>query len=281
MLFHGVVLTLIFALGKLLHEEIGRFQMLFLYNFAAFIFLATFLLAVGFKKIKTDKIWIHIIRSLLNIAGYAAYFYGIEFISLDSAAAISFLLPILVSYLGTVIYNEKMTRARFVALISGFCGIIIILRPNTDGVDIGALWILVSVITWALCDLITKKLGDSETAFNQAFYTTLFSSIFVAPFAYIYWDAAVTVDSAAIIALMGVLLICQVIAIFKSFQHADFSVVMPFDYFRLPISIMISYYGFGEVMTFSTVIGSLIIIGGGIYLIHHEHKKKYVKMPIS
>jgi drug/metabolite transporter (DMT)-like permease len=210
-----------------------------------------------------------------------AYFYGLQFMTLDGATSITYLLPIIVSYLATIFFKEKLTKARVTALLSGFIGIIIILKPGTNDFQVSALWIIISVFVWSACDLITKKLGKTETVFNQAFYTTFFGAIISAPLGLYYWVEEIAIDDFFIITLIAILLILQIISIFKAFLHADFSIVMPFDYFRLPISAIFGYIMFGEVMALNTIIGSTIIILAGLYLIRHEHKKQYVRMPIS
>jgi drug/metabolite transporter (DMT)-like permease len=281
MLIHSVVLTLMFAFGKFINQSLNVMQMLFIYHFIAFLFLLTFAFLTRFKKIKTRKIHTHFVRSFLSISGYAAYFYGLTSLPLDAATSITYLLPITVSYLGVIFFNERLTKARIFALILGFVGVILILKPGTDNFNISAAWIILSVVVWSGCDLVTKKLGSTENAFNQAFYSTFFGSLLIAPFGMYYWDNDIKVDEWFILTTIGILLVLQAITIFKSFQKADFSIVMPFDYFRLPLSTALGYIMFGEVMTTTTILGSILIISGGFYLIHHEHRKQYLKLPIS
>lgn len=187
MLLHGVVLTLMFALAKHLNKNIPVMQIIFIYNSIALLMLIAFFSIYGFAKVKTKKLKTHFLRSFLNITGYVAYFYGLSFMTLDAATSVTYLLPIIVSYLGTVFYKEKMTGVRIFALLCGFIGIIIILKPWTHGFEEGSVWVLLSVFLWSACDMITKTLGKTETVFNQAFYTILFGTLFSSTFAYDVW----------------------------------------------------------------------------------------------
>jgi drug/metabolite transporter (DMT)-like permease len=155
---------------------------------------------------------------------------------------------------------------------------IIILKPGMQQLDMGAIWILLSVFAWSSSDVVTKKLGKTETVYSQTFYTTLFGSIIASSVAAFDTYEPIMVDDLFLLFLLGLLLILQIISIFKTFQHADFSVVMPFDYFRLPLTSLTSYLMFQEVMSLDTLIGSIIIISGGFYLVYHERKKHYYAM---
>ncbi|MBA8667110.1 DMT family transporter [Holosporaceae bacterium 'Namur'] len=273
MIFHGITLTLMFALGKTLSQKMDVMQMIFTYHLIALLITLSYTFTTGFEKIKTSRIKIHFLRGSLNVCGYITYFYGLKFTTLDSATSITYLIPIFLSYLGTIFFNEKLNRERIITLILGLTGVLVILRPGAPTFEITSLWVFVSVILWSASDLLTKNLGRTENALSQVFYNTLFGSLLSAPFAAYGWQNVIVIDDFFIITLISLLSLAATTSIFRSFQNAEFSIVMPFDYLRLPLSTVLGYLMFGEIMEINTIIGSTIIVFASLYLIYSERKK--------
>ncbi|AIF81475.1 hypothetical protein I862_04585 [endosymbiont of Acanthamoeba sp. UWC8] len=194
MIFHGITLTLMFALGKTLSQKMDVMQMIFTYHLIALLITLFYTFITGFEKIKTSRIKIHFLRGSLNVCGYITYFYGLKFTTLDSATSITYLIPIFLSYLGTIFFNEKLNRKRFVTLILGLAGVLVILKPGAPTFEITSLWVFVSVILWSASDLLTKNLGRTENALSQVFYNTLFGSLLSAPFAAYGWQNVIVID---------------------------------------------------------------------------------------
>lgn len=275
MLTHGLVISVMMTLVKAFAAGFSIIPVISIYTGIAFVFIATyFSLAKQWHKVSTERIGFHLGRSFLNVTGYIAYYYGLENATLAGATAVSFLLPLCVCLLGVFFFQESLTKARFVNLCLGFVGVLIIANPSTYDVNWrGIMAILISVVAWSGCDIITKQNGQTESVHGQLIYTSLFSAILTAPLSLSIYDYGMLYDLPIwLFIALAILFVLQVICIFQSFRNTDFAVVMPFDYLRLPISIAIGFIYFDEIISINAMFGAMIIIAGNYNLLRSEQR---------
>ena len=270
MVLQAVATSLLFVVGKFLDKDYNIFQIIFVYHVISFILVAIYASKTQFKEVKYSCIKAHLGRTVFTVLGYILYFQGLQTISLGASTAISYSLIIFMTMLGVAIYKEKMTKPKVFSIIASVIGMIIILKPEAGEVNIGGLLITGCVFAWSMANIFIKYLGGKRVnVTNQMFYYYLMGSVLLLPLALPQWQCISNSD----LFLLFILAICataQVSSLSKAFALGDFSVVMPIDYIRLPITAILGYMFFGEVLDNNTIIGSLIIVASSLYLIKKE-----------
>lgn len=275
MSFHSFIVSTLFIMGKFLQQSFPALQVVFIYCFVSTLFISLYVIFKGNISLVTRKIRWHFLRSFLNLSGYCCFFKSLEGVDFNIATTISFTTPILASILGVLIYKEKALIIRWGALVLGFMGVLIILKPDVNGFSVDAIYILCSAILWASSDMVTRKIGQNEKLINQMFYMCVFSTLFTMPFSMqVPYD--LNLQLITVIIATAICYMLHIIAISSAIQLTNFSIIMPFDYLRMPISIMAGVYLFSENIDLKMVLGSLLVILGGCLIIIEQYRLKKI-----
>jgi drug/metabolite transporter (DMT)-like permease len=277
MALHGLVITFMIIIVKQLGEAFTVLSLISTYTSIALLITIAYLTVFSqWHRVSTKRIKIHFFRSLLNVTGYIAYYYGLNYTTIASAAALSFLLPLSGCVLGIFFFaEEKLTRNRIISLLIGFTGVLLIANPKfNDASWQGVAAILVSVLAWAGCDIITKKNGQQESVHGQLFYTSLFCVILTMP-SLINNSNYINLIITNYLPLLGlgILFILQVICIFNALQNGELSIVLPFDYLRLPFGLLLGFIYFGETISANALAGVIVIITSNYFLLYSERSQ--------
>jgi drug/metabolite transporter (DMT)-like permease len=277
MALHSLVITFMVIIVKKLGEQFTILNLISIYTSIALIITTAYLtLFAQWHRISTKRVKIHFFRSLLNVTGYISYYYGLNYTTIASAAALSFLLPLCGCVLGIFFFtDEKLTINRIISLLIGFAGVLLIANPKfNDASWPGVAAILLSVLAWAGCDIITKKNGQQESVHGQILYTSLFCATLTTPSLIDnsgYFDLIIA--NYLPLFSLGILFILQVICIFKALQNGELSVVLSFDYLRLPFGLLLGFIYFGETISVHALAGVAIIITSNYFLFYSERNQ--------
>ena len=221
---------------------------------------------------KTKNIKLQVIRSLLLIATTFLFFSGIYVIGLATAHSIFFLTPILVTALAIPILGERVGIRRSFGVFAGFIGALIIIRPGFDNFSPESLYFIGAALTAALYQLATRHLSQSDHAYTTLFYTAALGTIIFSLIVWIDWQPIKLIDWSLMIAL-GFSAALGHFFLIKAFQMAPASALMPFTYSSLIWALIFGYLFFNELPDQQTVLGSVIIIGSGLYIYIREKRK--------
>jgi drug/metabolite transporter (DMT)-like permease len=273
MIFHCFLISVMSAVIRGIAGDFHVFQIVFFYNAVAFILLLPCILTRGrYKKLRTSRLHLHVLRAVLGVVSLSMYFYAFTVMPLTQARAIALTGPLVSSLFAIVFLHEKMGWHRISALIIGFAGALIILRPGTDSFTYVSLMVLLSVFMWATTDVIIKILGRSESTFMQLFYLTGLMSLFSLPGALYFWETPENYTQLFTLILLGVIFLINVASVFNAFRHADITAIMPFDFSGMVFTAIIAYLAFGELIDEYTAIGSVIIVISSVYVARREAK---------
>ncbi|MBT4989664.1 MAG: DMT family transporter [Rickettsiales bacterium] len=274
MLFHCLLISIMSAMVREISSQFHVFEIVFFYNFSAFMLILPFALISGrYKKLKTNKFKLHISRAILGVISLTMYFYAFTVIPLTEARAIALTGPLVSSLFAIVFLKEKMGWHRAAALIIGFLGALFILRPGTASFSYVYIMVLASVGMWAVIDLIIKVMTHSESAYNQVFYLSGLMSILSLPGAIYYWQTPASYGEWFVLIGLGAIFLINIMAIFNAFKYADITAVMPFDFSGMVFTTIIAYMTFNEVIDVPTAIGSVIIVVSSVYIANREAKQ--------
>jgi len=198
-------------------------------------------------------------RALVGLISMELWFYALAHMPLSEATALNFTAPIFTTIFAILFLGEKGTIARWAAVLTGFAGTLVILRPDTQGFNEVSLIVLVSSAIMAWVGILIKNLAGKESTHSIVF----FNLIFMTPLSLIpalpYWAIPDIQQMAALflIALIGTI---SHFCLVSAFARAEMLTLIPFDFTRLIFTAIMAYYAFGEVIDIWTIMGGAIII---------------------
>ena len=238
------------------------------YFFHAAIVIAYLLSFQPRSVFKSNKPKLQIQRSFLLFGATVAMYTSLKYLPLADAAAVQFFSPVLVTILSSLFLGEKIGIRRYVAVITAFCGVIIIIQPGAD-----FRWaILLPMITAFLLAIFliqTRKLSDYDNSYTTLFYSTLVGVIFLICVAPFFWRQP-NVTEFLLMGLQGGLGAAGHLAIIKGFQYATASFLSPFLYSQLIVASVLSVIYLGDPLTIEIFIGAGLIVISGIYIWYRE-----------
>ncbi len=279
MFVHCIMITAMSTIVRFLAVDFPIPQLVFFHNVIPLICLLIWRL---FRKPEGEcflphmprkKAPLYLTRSIPGTIAWILFFYAVTQMPLADVTAVSFTGPLFTTVLAVFILKEKIGIHRIIGLVVGFIGMMIVVKPGMNSFEPASLVIMGAVVIWAFVDISIKVLGRTEPVFNQTFYLTLCVSAFSLPLALSKWHMPELSDLPALI-ILGLLFLLNIIAVTNAYKYADFSVVMPVDFSRLVMTAIVGYVIFGEHLSLTTILGSLVIISSILYIAHRERRKK-------
>lgn len=258
--------------GRELSAELGTFAILFFRSLIGLIAVSLLLGRSGWHQITLRRLPLQIGRNLAHFAGQFGWFYGIALIPLAEVFAIEFTTPAWTALLAALLLGERLTRARVAAIALGLAGILVILRPGAAMVEPGAIAVLLSAAAYAVAYVLTKKLSDTETPLAIVFYMTLVQlPLGLVPAAFDW-----VTPSPALwpwLLLVGVAGLTAHYCLARALSLADATVVVPFDFLRLPLAMLVGFLLYAETIEPLVIVGAALIVLGNYVNIRAERRR--------
>ena len=277
MLIAALVFSCLNTLIRWLTAEQGLhpFQAAFFRIFFGLLFMVPLMVRGGRAGLGRHNP-LYIRRAVVGVIGMLASFYGIANLPLATSTALSFTAPMFTTVLAVFLLGEVVRLRRWTAIIMGFLGAVIILRPGWTPLDAGMVAALISAASSALNTIVIKQLARTEPANAIVTWMALYYTPFLLIPALFVWEWPAW-DLWPWIVMMGVLGSLGHMAMTRAFTAADATVVMTFDYTRLPISAGLGLIFFSEWPDEYTVLGAVIIGCSGLYIAHREAKVSRIR----
>ena len=256
--------------AKKLLEEFSVAQFIFFRSvFGVLAFLIVAKWYGGIASLKTKRWKWHLFRSVLAIGAMFGFFFGLSRMPLVNTLTIVFVAPLIVTALSVPFLKEQVGWRRWIAVIYGFIGVIIVLRPSPNMFTLPAISLLLSACCWAGLAVTARKLSATESSFSLAFYVTaapLFVSLFLLPNNFLIPNSMDWI----LFILAGIFSALAWIGIVGGYRLASPVVLAPFEYTGLVGAAIAGYLIWDEVPDKWVIIGGFIIISGGIYIVFRE-----------
>jgi drug/metabolite transporter (DMT)-like permease len=258
------------ALVKWLGTTYPTLQIVFFRSLFAFVPLSWFLIrGGGLAAMRTQRPVQHAVRSLIGLSALICFFYSYSQMPLANAVAIGFAAPLFMTALSVPLLGEQVGPRRWIAVLVGFIGVLMIVRPDADILSGAAPIALAGTVFYALAMIFVRKLSRTETSTSIVFYFTLTCTVISGVFMPFLW---VTPDAAGWVMLITVGLIGGLaqITMTNALRLADLSVVAPFDYTALLWTAGFGFLIWSEVPGIHVWIGTAIVVASGIYILYRE-----------
>jgi len=212
----------------------------------------------GFNQLRTTKLPLHVVRNLFHFTGQYCWFFALTLIPLAQLFALEFTSPIWVAVLAALFLGERFTIWKTVAIALGFAGVLLVAQPGTSAFGVGQIWALASAIFFASQMICTKKLTETDSVPCILFYMTVFQSLIGMAATGGLPSLPDSPHTAFWITALGIGSLCAHFCLTQAFTYADATVVVPMDFFRLPLIALVGVTFYAEPLD------PLILAGGAL-----------------
>lgn len=242
----------------------------------------------GLAGLRTRRPWTHLLRGCTMLVSYTTYYLAIAALPLAMAVALFFVAPLMITALSHFLLGEKAQLRRWLAVAIGFVGVVIMTRPGGNAIEPAALFAVLAALFYAVSAILTRRLGATETGASLAFSATLV--YFVVNGLVGLWIGGGALAEQGHPSLefllrawiwpswrdLGLMAVCGLIAAFgfyflsQAYRLAPATSVAPFEYVGLPLAALWGYLFWSEIPAGTTVLGVVLIVGSGLYVLHRE-----------
>jgi drug/metabolite transporter (DMT)-like permease len=263
----GLLFPVMGGFAKLLGETYSSLQVSWARAFGHVLFL----LAVLLPRLGVSGLWpkrpgLQLLRSALLFGANLAFFAALTFIPLADAATISLMAPLVVALLAWPMLGERTTPLRVVALVVGFAGVVVVLRPGTELFHPAALLVLVNATGYALYQILTRVAAKNDRPEVSAVWSSVvgaFVMLAVLPFV---WITPQTAFDLFLFCGIGVIGAVGHYFVAQAFGLAPANIVSPFQYFQLFGAVTVGWLFFGDLPDVFVWVGAAIIVGAGLVI---------------
>ena len=246
------------------------------YWFIAFVMMVTCLFIKNriLDILNTKQPYIQFSRGIILSLNNCLVVYTFTLLGLVETHAIIACYPLIVAGLSVPFLGERFGWRRWMAIFTGFIGVIIILRPNTNVITEGSIFAIIGAIMFAVYLILTRYVSRSDTAITSFFWTGIGGTVTMSLISLFIWDDILKEDYLWLL-IMCVLSAGSHFMMVKTLQVAEASVVQPFSYLQLVFGSIIGVTIFSESIDLMIIVGALVVIGSGLFTTWREYKIKH------
>tara|TARA_B100000787_G_scaffold9259_1_gene7084 strand:+ start:2586 stop:3431 length:846 start_codon:yes stop_codon:yes gene_type:complete len=243
-------------------------------TWARYFFTVVFTLSLMLIFYRETLVWskkpmLQFVRGLILLFATFCFFYSISVISLPKALTLAFVAPLIVTALSPFILGEKVGFRRWTAVLIGFLGTIIVIRPGFLEINLATLAALGCGVCYGFYLVITRKLSTTDNPLLTLLFTGIVGAIIISMFMPAIWVKP-SLNEWFMMAIIGLIASVAHLFIILSLKYADASKLAPLGYSEIITNIIISFYFFHELPDNWTYLGLFIIVFSGIYISRRE-----------
>ena len=252
-----------------LSDTMHPFEILLFRSVVGLVIVGVLVLRAGTSVLATRRLKTHVIRNTLHFGGQFGWVYGIALLPLAEVMAIEFTTPIWTAVLAVLFLGERMNRGRVAAIVFGFLGILVILRPGVEAVQPASLIVMASAFCYATTHVTTKTLTATDAPLTILFYMMVIQLPMGLIPSMFEWTPPVLADVPWLV-LVGASALIAHYCLARAFQLADATVAVPMDFLRLPLAAFVGYLFYAERFELAILAGAVLIFAGNYYNIRRE-----------
>ncbi|MBN2147466.1 MAG: DMT family transporter [Anaerolineales bacterium] len=278
---------------KWIGGEYPVLEMVVLRNLVALPFTLLFFRLEGKRGLPTTRqLKLESIRGILLFLSYTTFMMGLTALPLAEVEAIRFSGPLMITILSVVLLSEKVEPVRWLALMVGFLGVLLIVRPGSATFNLGSAFILISVFFYALIVILTRKLQGTDSSATMAYYSSLVylaAALILVPvtivigevpgahpsiaFLFRDWSMPTLIDG-IIMCSLGLVWAGWTYFMARAYSLAQASVAAPFEYLSLLINVMWGFAIWREMPTWLTWAGAALTLLSGMFILYLDRKAR-------
>ena len=263
--------TVMLSFLKIAQEDVNVYVAGFFRFFLGLVIILPYIIKNKDAVLQTTHLKQHFLRAILGLPAMLIYFSALVLLPIEKLTAISFVVPLIVTILAVFFLGEKIYIYRTLALILGFSGMLVIIRPGFVDISIGVYMVLFSALLWSINIIITKKISKDDSAITILAYQSIFMSLLSFFIVLFFWEmpSLKTFIYLILAAMCGTVLH---LTLNHAFKLVDVSMTQPYSFLNLVFASIIGYLVFDEIPDLYTWIGALIIFTGVLIISYREMK---------
>ena len=266
----GMLFALLNVFTLIPSQHLNPYVMAFMRYFFGTLMLLPIVMKLGLhRSMSTNRLPLHLFRGCIHACGMFLWFVGLPLTTLASITALGFTGPIFVTIGAALFLGERVRMRRWMAVLVGFAGAMIIIRPGVGDLGLGAICILISTPIFSASNLISKALARTETANKIVIWQHLTILIFACPVALYFWQTPSPTDLLWFVAAG----LCGTLGhIFQQngYQLADITLLQPIGFLSLLWNALLGYFLFFQQPDVWTFVGAAVIFASAMYISHRE-----------
>ena len=261
--------TIMTTLIREVATDVHPFQIAFFRVLVNLLLMLPFVLRTGPGILKSSNHKAYVLRGLFGFLFLMTYFPGAALVPVSDSQALIFTSPLFATAMAVLFLGERMRARRVTALVVGFCGTLIILRPGFDAVNIGALLVVIGAFANAGSNVVVRHTTRTDHPDKAVFYLMIYTLPLITIPALFVWT---TPTALQLLIMVGVGFFATLNQRFLSqaFAAAEATAVLPFDFARLPFAALVGWIVFAEVPDVWVWVGGAIIFMSSVYIAHRE-----------
>ena len=246
----------------------------FLRFFFGHIIIFPYLINKKFIPYKTKNFKFYFIRGLFNLPMMILGFGALVYVPFEQFKALHFLSPIIVVLLSFIIFREKIYMYRILALVIGFIGMLIIVRPGIVDFNIGTIMILISLTFWSLIIIVSKFVSKDDSPITMVTYQYTLMTIFALPLAIYFWQMP-SLQSLIFVFIGAISGTILHLSLALSYKYAELSVTQPVWFSGLIFGSAFGFFVFNETPDVWTWIGGIVVFSSVLLITYNERSKDF------
>ena len=263
----GICAVMMNVLIRIAAQAMHPFEVAFFRCLFGLFFILPWIVKGGPLLLRSRNRGFFLLRAGVGLVSMATWFYGITMVPLATATAVNFTAPLFATMAAVLILHEDVRLRRWSAVVIGFVGVLVIMRPGSAALDVNLFLLLLSAATGAMNNITVKFLARTEPPSRiVAYFMIYLTPLSLIPALFVWqWPAPSTFG--ALIGLGGLGTLAH-LSVARALAAADASACAPFEFARLPFAALIGFVWFGEVTDIWTWVGAAIIAVSSIYVAH-------------
>jgi len=236
--------------------------------------------------------WLHVVRGSLGLLSFTTYYMAIAALPLATVTAVAFAAPLFVTALSALVLGEPVDRRSWRAVMVGFIGVLMVLRPGADAFEPAALLAVLSALFYAMSQTMTRHLGRTHSGATIVLTSTVVAAVVAGASGLIAggggWGTGLHPSMAFLVrgwglpppgglgrmALCGLVSGVGIYCLTQAYRVAPASTVAPFEYIMIGWAVLWGYVFWGDVPGPATLIGVATTVGAGVYVLHHQARSQ-------
>ncbi len=250
---------------KAVSSDLPAPQIVFLRSIVGLIIILPIVLPRGKEFIKTSILPMHMLRGFISLCAMTCLYFAIGHVGLSESTLLNATSPLFIGILSMPILKEKITLRNALALIIGFVGVSLILKPGTSLFTLAALVGLCSGFFIGCAKLLVRYMADTEPVLRTVFYFSIFSTLYSSILMIWFWQTPSLIDISIMI-LAGISATGGQTLLTYAFSHNDAVTVAPFTYVTVAMATLFGWLIWNELPDIGSSIGAVLIIGACLSL---------------
>ena len=228
---------------------------------------------MGAKLFRTAHPWLQSLRGILLLASTTFFYFALRYLPLAEAAAISFVGPALTALLSGPMLGDKIGRRQWIAVLLGFVGALMVMRPGGGVLSLAAVFPLATAVLFSIYQIVTRKLAGREHPYTTLFYTAIVGAAITSIAVPLHWVTP-TLSQAGFVVCIGLFGGFGHLLLIRAMEHTSPATLAPFVYSQLIWSTLLAYLAFGDFPEPVTLFGMLVIVAAGLLAVNWKHMRR-------